>query len=83
MDPHNQLSSHAPHAPTIHEPKPNHPHPHPHAWPDDLWEISCNDTVLPPNMTLAVVRQYVWRQSGEVVLHYRRKRSAAAMHGKD
>jgi WD repeat-containing protein 48 len=34
-------------------------------------------------MTLAVVRQYVWRQSGEVVLHYRRRRSAAAMHGKD
>jgi WD repeat-containing protein 48 len=44
--------------------------------PDDLWEIVCNDTVLPPNMTLAVVRQHVWRQSGEVVLHYRRKRPA-------
>ena len=55
-----------------HEQKANKPHPH--LKPDDLWEISCNDTVLPPNMTLAVVRQYVWRQSGEVVLYYRRKR---------
>ncbi|KAH9987605.1 hypothetical protein BJV74DRAFT_841112 [Russula compacta] len=50
--------------------------PQPRSSNDDLWEIVCNDTVLPPNMTLAVVRQYVWRQSGEVVLHYRRKRSA-------
>ena len=30
--------------------------------------------MLLPNVTLAVVRQYIWRQSGEVVLHYRRKR---------
>jgi WD repeat-containing protein 48 len=79
MDPHNQLSSQTTHAPAIHEPRSNHRH----LRLDDLWEISCNDTVLPPNMTLAVVRQYVWRQSGEVVLHYRRRRSAAAMHGKD
>ncbi|KAI9457236.1 WD40 repeat-like protein [Lactarius psammicola] len=42
---------------------------------EDLWEIVCNDTVLPINMTLAAVRQYVWRQSGEVVLYYRRRRT--------
>lgn len=42
--------------------------------PEDLWDIVCNDTVLPINMTLAAVRQYVWRQSGEVVLYYRRRR---------
>jgi len=51
--------------------RPHHPR------PDEFWEIVCNDTVLPPNMTLAVVRQHVWRQSGEVVLHYRRKRPGA------
>ena len=38
----------------------------------------CNDTVLLPNVTLAVVRQYIWRQSGEVVLHYRCKWTPAA-----
>jgi WD repeat-containing protein 48 len=92
MDPHNQPSSQsstqttqkahhgAPHAAAAaHEQNP--PNQPPHLGPDDLWEISCNDTVLPPNMTLAVVRQYVWRQSGEVVLYYRRKRQAT--HGKD
>jgi WD repeat-containing protein 48 len=66
-------------AAAAHEPRvPNQPV---HPVLDDLWEISCNDTVLPPNMTLAVVRQYVWRQSGEVVLYYRRKRQAT--HRKD
>jgi WD repeat-containing protein 48 len=62
-------------AAVLHEQQKGSNHP-----PDDLWEIVCNDTVLPPNMTLAVVRQHVWRQSGEVVLHYRRKRPAT--HGK-
>lgn len=45
--------------------------------PEDLWEIICNDTVLPINMTLAAVRQYVWRQAGDVVLYYRRRRPSA------
>ena len=70
MDPHNQLSSQTTHAPAIHEPRSNHRH----LRPDDLWKISCNNTLLPPNVTLAVVRKYVWRQSGEVVLDDRRKR---------
>ena len=69
MDPHNQLSSQTTHAPAIHEPRSNHRH----LRLDDLWEISCNDTPLPPNVTLAVVWQYVWRQSGEVVLDECRK----------
>ena len=46
--------------------------------PEELWDIICNDTVLPINMTLAAVRQYVWRQSSEVVLYFRRKRPAGA-----
>jgi WD repeat-containing protein 48 len=92
MDPHNPSSSSSSQtnpqgsrattpAGNEHDKKANKGQPSPQ--PDDLWEILCNDTVLPPNMTLAVVRQYVWRQSGEVVLHYRRKRSAVAAHGKD
>jgi WD repeat-containing protein 48 len=40
---------------------------------EDLYEILCNDVMLPLDMTLAVARQFVWRQSGELVLHYRRK----------
>jgi len=63
MDARNQLSSQTTHAPAMHEPRPNDRH----LWPDDLWEISCNVTVLLPNVTLAVVRQYIWRQSGEVL----------------
>jgi hypothetical protein len=66
----NHLSSQTTHAPAIHEPRSNHRH----LRPDDLWKISCNNTLLPPNVTLAVVRKYVWRQSGEVVLDDRRKR---------
>ncbi|TCD67709.1 hypothetical protein EIP91_012005 [Steccherinum ochraceum] len=43
----------------------------PHA--EDVYEILCNDMVLPLNMTLAAVRQFVWRSSGELTMHYRRK----------
>ncbi|VDB96831.1 unnamed protein product, partial [Peniophora sp. CBMAI 1063] len=44
--------------------------------PEEMWEILCVDKVLPLDMTLAAVRQFVWRQSGELVMHYRRKRPA-------
>jgi WD repeat-containing protein 48 len=52
--------------------------PAPRPRPEDMWEFLCNETVLPPNMTLAVVRQYIWRQAGELVLHYRRTASRAS-----
>ena len=42
---------------------------------DNLYEILCNDTLLPYEMTLAAVRQFVWRQGTELVKHYRRKRT--------
>jgi hypothetical protein len=42
--------------------------------PEDQFEILCNEAVLPLDMTLASVRQFVWRQSGELVMYYRRKR---------
>lgn len=45
--------------------------------PEDQFEIVCNDTVLSMDMTLASVRQYVWRQSSELVMHYRKKKHAA------
>ena len=40
---------------------------------EDAYEILCNDQVLSNDMTLAAVRQFVWRQSGELVMYYRRK----------
>ncbi|KAH8824754.1 hypothetical protein DL96DRAFT_1614982 [Flagelloscypha sp. PMI_526] len=40
---------------------------------EDLYEILCGDVLLPLDMTLAQVRQYVWKQAGELVLHYRSK----------
>ena len=41
--------------------------------PEDIYELLCNDVVLPLNMTLATIRHYVWRSSAEVLLHYRKK----------
>ncbi|KAF8493727.1 WD40 repeat-like protein [Russula emetica] len=82
--PHNQNQNRSPRtiltapqaaaAAVLHEQQNKLPSDQPLSRPDELWEIVCNETVLPHNMTLAVVRQHVWRQSGEVVLHYRRKR---------
>ena len=43
---------------------------------DDPYEILCNDMLLPYEMTLAAVRQFVWRQGSELVMYYRRKRIA-------
>ena len=72
MDAHGHPRAQSTHSPTVIA----HEHQH-RPLPEDLWDIICNDTVLPINMTLAAVRQYVWRQSGEVVLYYRRRRSGA------
>jgi WD repeat-containing protein 48 len=41
---------------------------------EDVYEILCNDVVLPLGMNLAAVRQYVWKQSAELIMHYRRRR---------
>ncbi|KAH9938898.1 uncharacterized protein BXZ73DRAFT_44505 [Epithele typhae] len=49
----------------------HHAHGRPRA--DEQFEILCNDVVLPLDMTLAAVRQFVWRQGAELVMHYRRK----------
>ena len=44
---------------------------------EDLYEILCNDMVLPLDMTLAAVRQYVWRQAAELTMYYRRRVAVA------
>ncbi|KAJ7623186.1 hypothetical protein FB45DRAFT_797112 [Roridomyces roridus] len=54
--------------------------PRPHA--EDLYEILCNDVVLPLDMTIAAVRQYVWRQSAELTMCYRRNPEMAAYRGR-
>lgn len=48
-----------------------------HQYSESEFEILCNDVTLPLNMTLAAVRHYVWRQGGELVMHYRRKHASA------
>ncbi|KAF8063588.1 hypothetical protein FPV67DRAFT_1701521 [Lyophyllum atratum] len=47
------------------------PNPHPRA--EDEYEILCNDVLLHLDMSLAVVRQYVWKQGTELMMYYRRK----------
>lgn len=37
------------------------------------YEITCNDVLLPLGMSLAAVRQYVWKQSTELIMYYRRR----------
>lgn len=44
---------------------------------EDLYEILCNDMVLPLDMTLAAVRQYIWRQAAELTMYYRRRVAVA------
>jgi WD repeat-containing protein 48 len=40
---------------------------------EDLYEILCNDVVLPLDMTLAAVHQFVWKQAATLILHYRKR----------
>jgi len=45
--------------------------------PEEIYEILCNDMLLPWYMTLAAVKQFIWRQAaGELVLQYRRAESS-------
>ncbi|KAJ3802993.1 hypothetical protein GGU11DRAFT_849688, partial [Lentinula aff. detonsa] len=43
---------------------------------EELYEILCNDVLLPLDMSLAAVRHYIWRQPTELTLYYRLKRPA-------
>ncbi|KAG9001017.1 hypothetical protein FRB90_011691, partial [Tulasnella sp. 427] len=50
--------------------------------PEELYELLCNDTVLPLTMTIGAVRHYVWRQSGELLMYYRRKNPSVPQSSK-
>lgn len=39
--------------------------------PEDYLELWCHDQMITPKMTLATIRAFVWRGSGDVVLFYR------------
>ncbi|KAI0347571.1 WD40 repeat-like protein [Trametopsis cervina] len=54
---------------------PEHHPLHPKA--EDKYEILCDSAILPLNMTLAAVRQYVWRSSEELIMYYRQKTPSA------
>ncbi|KAJ7612520.1 hypothetical protein DFH06DRAFT_151329 [Mycena polygramma] len=45
---------------------------------EDMYEILCNDVVLPLDMSIGAIRQYVWRQSTELTMCYRRNREMTA-----
>ncbi|KAK6187082.1 hypothetical protein SNE40_006330 [Patella caerulea] len=34
-------------------------------------ELFCNDQILDPNMDLRTVKHFIWKQSGDLTLHYR------------
>lgn len=43
--------------------------------PEDLYELLCHGMLLPNEMTLAAVKKFRWKESGELVMEYRRKRA--------
>ncbi|KAH7889662.1 hypothetical protein F5I97DRAFT_1996070 [Phlebopus sp. FC_14] len=50
---------------------------------EELYEILCNDLVLPLDMTLAAVRQYFWRQATELTMHYRLRMPQSVVENTD
>jgi len=40
---------------------------------EQLYELLCNGVLIPNDMTLAAVKQFMWRQGGELVMEYRRR----------
>lgn len=50
------------------------------AVPDDRYvEILCNDTLVDPDMSLATVRDFIWKRSNhELILEYRRAKQVAS-----
>ncbi|KAJ9198452.1 hypothetical protein DTO164E3_5285 [Paecilomyces variotii] len=39
--------------------------------PEEYLELYCQNTLIPPNMTLATIRTQIWRSSGDIVLVYK------------
>jgi len=44
--------------------------------PAEYIEVTCQDKVVPLNMTLATMKQFMWKISGDLVLYYRAKPGA-------
>ncbi|XP_041360801.1 WD repeat-containing protein 48-like [Gigantopelta aegis] len=38
---------------------------------EERLELLCNDVVLDPNMDLRTVKHFIWKQTGDLTLHYR------------
>lgn len=38
---------------------------------EEYLELYCQNTLVPPNMTLATIRTHIWRSSGDMVLFYK------------
>lgn len=41
------------------------------AMTEEKVELLCNDQVLDANMDLRTVKHFIWKQSGDLTLHYR------------
>ncbi|KAJ6036925.1 hypothetical protein N7540_001204 [Penicillium herquei] len=39
--------------------------------PEEYLELYCQKILCPPNMTLATIRQHLWRTSGDMILYYK------------
>ena len=55
---------------------------HPVERAEETYEVLCNNVVLPLDMTLAQVRQYVWRQAAELVIYYRKRAGSVSYGGR-
>ncbi|KAL1753899.1 hypothetical protein FB107DRAFT_263941 [Schizophyllum commune] len=55
---------------------------HPVERAEETYEVLCNNVVLPLDMTLAQVRQYVWRQAAELVIYYRKRVGSVSYGGR-
>ncbi|CAH1799827.1 unnamed protein product [Owenia fusiformis] len=42
-----------------------------HSIAEEKVELLCNDQVLDPNMDLRTVKHFIWKQGGDLTLHYR------------
>ncbi|KAK9722920.1 hypothetical protein K7432_002305 [Basidiobolus ranarum] len=45
----------------------------PHIKPERWIELCCHDQVLPPTITLATIRAFIWKLGGDVLITYRYK----------
>ncbi|KAL8732465.1 MAG: hypothetical protein Q9166_002678 [cf. Caloplaca sp. 2 TL-2023] len=52
------------------EPQPERPHPDA-LRPEEYLELYCQDKLVPPNVTLATLRAYIWKTGGDVLLYYK------------